>query len=189
MPYTSASAIANYLGVVLTAGQQAQADVVAAAVTSWIDEYKGRSWQASSPVSGEVHTVSGDRLFLDHKPVTAITSVETRSTAIGAAWTTLPAGSYELLDPIAGVLQLAGWGNFLARVAYTHSGATAPAHIALAATIIAASMLGPTLRPNTQGLDSIAVGQNDINIKFAPDYADIPTEALNLLGGAAVVIA
>jgi hypothetical protein len=187
--YTTASLIAAYLGVTLTTAQQTQAGLAAQAASDWIDTYKGRSWQGASPVTGEVHTVIGDAVYLDNRPVAAITSVETRAAVIGASYTTLAAGQYELIDADAGLLQLVGWGDYLARVAYTHTGTTPPSHIAFAATIIAASLLGPTLRPNTTGLDSVAVGQSDVQVKFSVDYGSVPDEALTLLGGRAVVIA
>jgi hypothetical protein len=187
--YTDATKIAAYLGVTLTAAQITQAGLAAQAASDWIDVYKGRSWQGSSPVSGEVHVVSGDVIWLENRPVTAITSVETRQDAIGASWTTLSSGQYELIDADAGKLQLIGWGDYLARVAYTHTGTTPPGNIAFAATVIAASLLGPTLRPNTDGLESVAVGQNDVNIKFSVDYGAVPEKALMLLGARGVVIA
>lgn len=187
--YTDATKIAAYLGVTLTTAQQTQAGIAAQAASDWIDVYKGHSWQAASPVSGEIHGVVGDSVWLDHRPVSAITSVETRSTALGAAWTTLAAGQYELVNADAGQLQLIGWGDYLARVAYTHTGTTPPSQIAFAATIIAASLLGPTLRPNTTGLDSVAVGQSDVQVKFSVDYGSVPSEAMALLGARAVVIA
>lgn len=187
--YTNATNIAAYLGVTLTAGQVTQAGITAQAASDWIDGYLGRSWQAASPVSGEVHAVNGDRVYLDHRPVSAITTVETRADVIGASYTALAAGQYELLDPTNGVLQLQGWGDYLARIAYTHTGTAPPSHIALAATMIAASWLHPTLNPSTAGIDSIAVGQNDVNVKFSKSVRDVPDEALRILGGPAIVIA
>lgn len=187
--YTDATKIAAYLGVTLTSPQQTQAGITAQAASDWIDWWLGRSWQAASPVTGEVHTVNGDRVYLDHRPVSAITTVETRADAIGASYTTLAAGQYELLDPTNGVLSVIGWGDYLARIAYTHTGTAPPSHIAFAATIIAASWLHPTLNTGTLGVDSIAVGQNDINVKFSKSVRDVPDEALRILGGPAVVIA
>lgn len=187
--YTDSARIAAYLGATLTAGQEIQAGLAAAAASDWIDEYKGRSWQGSSPVTGEVHAVNGDRVYLDHRPITAMTTVEVRAAVIGASWTTLAAGQYEIADADAGILRLTGWGNYEARVAYTHTGTTAPPAIAFAATIIAGSLLGPTLRPSTDGLESVSVGQNDINVKFRVDYGDVPEKALSLLGARGVVVA
>lgn len=187
--YTDATKIAAYLGVTLTAGQITQAGVLAQAASDWIDDYKGRSWQAASPVSGEVQTVSGDRVYLDHRPVAAITTVETRADFIGSTYTTLAASQYELIDAENGVLSIVGWGDYLVRVAYTHTGTAPPSHIGLAATMIAASWLGPTMVGLPSGLDSIALGQNDINVKFSSDHADVPAEALRILGGPAVVVA
>lgn len=189
--YTDATKIAAYLGVTLTAPQITQAGLAAQAASDWIDEYKGRSWQDDDgAVSGEVHYVSGDRLWLNRRPAVAITSVETRGAVFtGSDWTTLSASQYELLDPANGVLLIAGSGNYEARVGYTHTATSAPSQIAFAATVIAASLLGPTLRPNTDGLQSVAVGQNDVSVKFSVDYGSVPEKALMLLGARGVVIA
>jgi len=187
--YTDAARIAAHLNVTLTGAQQTQAGVLSQAASDWIDRYLDRSWQTVSPVSGEVHTVNGDRVYLDSRPVVAITSVETRQDAIGAAYTTLAVGQYELVDPMNGILQIMGWGDYLARVAYTHTATMPPSHVALAATMIAASWLGPSLLGLPTGLESIALGQNDINVKFSTSARDVPAEALRLLGGPAVVIA
>lgn len=191
-PYTDATKIANYLGVTLTSPQQTQAGVVAQAASDWIDEYKGRSWQAATPVTDELHTVYGDRVYLNHRPVTAVSAVKTRGDYADADLTTLAAGQYELLDAANGVLLVQGWAGSgaLALVTYTHTaGSTVPSTIALAATMIAASWLAPTLAPQTNGLASVAVGQNDASVKFREDRGDVPAEALRLLGARGFVVA
>lgn len=187
--YTDAQKIAYYLGVTLTSAQQTQAGLAAQAASDWIDAYKARSWQGASPVTNEVQPVVGDQVFLDFRPVATVTSVQTRQPVVGAAWTTLAAGQYEIADADAGILRLTGWGNYEARVSYTHTATPAAAAIAFAATMIAASLLGPTIRPNTSGLESVSVGQSDVNVKFSVDYGSVPSEALALLGARGVVIA
>jgi hypothetical protein len=191
--YSDANKIGAYLGVTLTSPQQTQAGIAAQAASDWIDTYKGRTWQAASPIADELHSMIGDRVYLNNRPVTAVSSVKTRPAAfVGFGWTTLDPSQYELIDATNGVLQVAGWSassDGLVQVSYTHTGTAPPSHIALAATIIAASLLGPTLRPNASGLDSVSVGQNDIAVKFSVDFGSVPSEAMALLGGRAVVIA
>ena len=190
--YTDATKIAAYLGVTLTGPQQTQAGICAQAASDWIDEHKGKSWQVASPVTDELHTMTGDRVYLNNRPVATVSSVKTRAAAfVGFDWTTLDSSQYELLDATNGVLLIEGWSassDALIKVSYTHTAAV-PSQIALAATIIAASLLGPTLRPNTAGLDSVSVGQNDVAVKFSVDYGSVPSEAMALLGGRAIVIA
>src|SRR4051794_21221350 len=96
--------IAAYLGVTLTGGQQTQAGIAAQAASDWIDQYKGRSWQAASPVTGEIQTVVGDSIWLDNRPIATVTSVETRQPVVGASWTALASGQYEIADAAAGQL-------------------------------------------------------------------------------------
>lgn len=191
--YTDATKIAAYLGVTLSAGQQTQAVVVAQAASDWIDAYKGQSWQQASPVTDELHTMTRDRVYLNNRPVAAISSVKTRAAAfVGFGWTTLDASQYELLDAANGVLLIEGWSassDALVEVSYTHTATTPPSTIALAATIIAASWLSTALHPESAGVSQIAVGQNDISVKYADSKNDVPSEALTLLGARAVVIA
>jgi len=186
--YTSATLVANYLGVTLTAGQITQAGVTAQAASDWIDKYLGRSWQGSSPVTDELQTIVGDRVYLNNRPVTAVSAVKTRGDYADADVTTLTSGQYELLDAINGELLIQGWAGAgsLALVTYTHTGVTVPTPVGLAATIIAAAWLAPAMVGVPSGLESIALGQNDINIKFAGHTAGevaVPAEALTLLGG------
>lgn len=186
--YTDATKIANYLGLTLTSPQQTQAGVLADAATAWVDRYTGQSWQVSSPVTDELHDVLGDRVYLDRRPVTAITSVKTRWAYPDSSETTLTAGQYELLDAAAGLLLLQGWGQGLALVTYTHTATAAPDDVALATTMIAASWLNQTLRPSTEGLDSVSVGQNDVTVKFSASRSDVPAEALTILKSYRTVI-
>ncbi len=187
MAYTDATAIAGYLGVTLTSPQQTQAGVLAAAATAWIDRYTGRSWQASSPITDELHELVGDTVYLNARPVTAVTSVKTRERFADASTTTLDASQWELLDATNGVLLILGWAGVgrLALVTYTHTATSAavPDDVELAATMIAAAWLGQALRPNTQGVEQVSVGQNDISVKFAASRGDVPREALSLLAG------
>lgn len=189
--YTDATKIAAYLGVTLTGAQQTQAGINAQAASDWIDEYKGRSWQDDGTVTDEIQTIVGDRVYLKNRPVTAVSSVKTRTYYPDLGSTTLADDQYELLDGANGLLLIKGWAasDVVALVSYTHTATTPPSQIGLAATIIAASWLAPTLAPQTAGLDSVAVGQNDASVKFRKDRGDVPSEALTLLGARPVVIA
>lgn len=181
--YTTAAQIAAYLGLTLTAAQQTQAGVLADAATAWIDRYTGRSWQIASPVTDEMHQLVGNTVYLDQRPVTAVSAVKTRSRYADAPLTTLDASQYELLDADNGVLLILGWAGSgsLALVTYTHTATAAPADVQLAASMIAASWLSQALRPNTQGIDQLSVGQNDVTVKFSSSRSDVPAEALALL--------
>lgn len=74
------------------------------------------------------------------------------------------------------------------KVSYTHTGALPPADVQLAASMIAGSWLSQTLRPQTSGLDTIAVGQNDIALKFSTSRSDVPAEAVSILNAYRVVV-
>jgi hypothetical protein len=136
-----------------------------------------------------LHSIIGDRVYLTHRPVVAVTSVKTRGIYEGATVTTLSVTQYEMLDATNGVLLLDGWssGDDLALTTYTHSVSNAPADVQLAASMIAAGWLAGSMSPGTLGAESIAVGQNDINIKFGKRRGDVPAEALSILNGYKVV--
>lgn len=164
--YTDAQKIANHLGVALTPGQATQADVVALAVTVWIDHRTGRSWQAvSGTVADEIQPVVEQTVWLAHPPVTAVSEVELRPKL--GAWTVLDPSAYALVDPAAGKLELpAATNEDEARVDYTTATTAPPADLAYAATVLSAEVLYTALHPESAGVDSIAVGQNDISIRY-----------------------
>jgi len=188
--YTDATKIAAYLGVTLTAAQITQAAVVADAATLWIERYTGRSWQTASPIANELHTIIGDRVFLSHRPVVAVSAVKTRGSYEDATETTLTSDQYELLDATNGVLLLEGWssGDELALVSYTHTMTTVPADVGLAATMLASAWLSGSVVPGSIGAQSIAVGQNDVAITFGSGRTDVPAEALSILAGYRTVV-
>ena len=189
--YTNATNIANYLGVTLTAAQITQAGITAQAASDWIDQYKGRSWQDDGSVTDELHSPVGDKVYLNNRPVSAVSAVSTRQPIVGSDWSLLDSDEYELIDAQNGVLLISGWAapGLAVKASYTHSATSAPSTIALAATIIAAAWLAPTLAPQTNGVSEISVGQNDVSVVFREDRGDVPAEALTLLGARAVVVA
>jgi hypothetical protein len=189
--YTDSARIAAHLGATLTGAQETQAGIVAQAASDWIDQYLGRSWQDDGSVADELHAMVGDRVYLNYRPVSAVSAVSTRQRIVGSDWTLLDADEYELIDAADGVLLISGWAidGIVVKASYTHTATTPPSTVALAATIIAASWLAPTLAPQTAGLESVAVGQNDANVKCRSDRGDVPSEALRLLGARAIVIA
>jgi hypothetical protein len=165
--YTDSDAIAAYLGTTFNAAQEAQATTVAAAVTAWIDQRTGRSWQTSGSVSGELHQVYADKVWLNAPPVLGVSAVSLHpGTAVGS-WTALDAADYTLFDAARGLLLLPlGYGDQYAQVSYT-SLATPPDDIMLAADVLAADLLMTTLNPESAGAESVSVGQNDITVRYA----------------------
>jgi hypothetical protein len=207
--YTDSDAIAAYLGVTFTTEQAAQADAVAAAVTTFVDKYTGRTWQTSTPAVGEVRPVvvpgpadtfgAVARCYLEHAPVVTVDAVRLRGTTPNAEAAPLEDGSYELVDAAHGVLLLPGYGygawgwwygrEALAVVDYTYTDAV-PADIALAATMVASAEMARQLaiqsssataaaNPDRAGIKSVSIGQNALAVSYA-DGASAATS-----GGAA----
>jgi len=166
--YTTPARIASHLGVTFTTEQAARADAVADAVTAWIDQRTGRSWQGGGAIADELHLIATDRVYLNAAPVSAVSSVAVHPGTSHAAWSTLGAEDALLFDPIRGVVLLpVGYGGYYARVSYTSVGDGPPADIMGAADVLAADMMQTTLNPESAGAESISVGQNDISVKYA----------------------
>jgi hypothetical protein len=167
--YTSAAAITSHLGLTtpLTAEQAARAEVVATAITAWIDQRTGRSWQSSGSVDGEVCTIIGDRVYLARCPVVSVELVSLHSGYAAGDWEPLDESAYELFDAAAGVLLLpCYYSGASARVDYT-SATAAPPDISAAADVLAADLLFTTLHPESAGVESISVAQNDISVRYS----------------------
>jgi hypothetical protein len=203
--YTTPDDIGLKLGVTLSPEQAAQAEVVAAAVTAWIDEVTGQSWQAASPIVGETRAIiappclsgyDAARVSLSHAGATTVSAVSVRSTAPNAALTELDPSQYELRD---GVLYLAPfWSSSfygtasLAVVDYSCD-PSVPADIIDAATTLAADMLTVTLHPESAGLESISVAQNDVSVRYSGAggtlTADVSQARAVIFGHRRVVVA
>jgi len=166
--YTTPARIAAYLGVTFTTEQAARADDVADAVTAWIDQRTGRSWQGGGAIADELHLIVTDRVYLNAAPVSVVSSVAVHPGTTHAAWTTLGADDSLLFDPIRGVVLLpVGYGGYYAQVSYTSVGDGPPPDIMGAADVLAADMMSTTLNPESAGAESISIGQNDISVKYA----------------------
>lgn len=169
--YTSRLRVQSYLGRTLTADQLDQADALIAAAEAWIDRRTHRSWLVASPVTDELHTVTGGVVYLQQRPVTSITSVTVRSLAVSATETSLVDGSdYELIDPTNGGLSLGGsaYLDSLAKVSYVHTGPAVPEDIALATTMMVAAWLQPTLDGVGSNIKSYQVG-GELQVSFTDD--------------------
>lgn len=181
--YTNATNIAAYLGVTLSGAQITQAGITAQAASDWIDRFCGQSWQDDGSVTDELHAPVGDRVYLNNRPVSAVSAVSTRQRIVGSDWSLLDSSEYELIDTQNGVLLVSGWADpgLDVKASYTHTATAAPTPVGLAATMIAASWLGPTLAPQTNGVSEISVGQNDVSVVFNAKRGDVPAEAMTLL--------
>lgn len=121
--YCTADQVAAVLGVTVTPEFTAAAEERIAAAEDAIDRYTGRAWLLPSPATAETHRVGRDtRVWLDRAPMTAVSAARTRYPEVGAATTTLVAGTdYELADPAHGVLLVrSGLTGTVLSVDYTH---------------------------------------------------------------------
>jgi hypothetical protein len=128
------------------------------------------------------------RCYLAHFPVAMVNAVALRSTTPNAEATPLDPSAWELIEwKYAGVVLLPGYGygawgwwygrEGLAVVDYTYLD-EAPADISLAATMIASGVVQQSMtiqagsatiaaNPQLAGVESIAVGQNDVNVTLS----------------------
>lgn len=192
--YTTVELVVNEMGVELTAPQLDQiADMIADA-ESWIDVQTGRAWIVTSPTTGELHTIDQSRLvYLNNRPVTAVSSVVARGTYVGATNRTLVANTdYELIDAAHGILMVNDpasgydiitdrvWSDTLLTVAYTSS-TPVPADIQRAATLlVSAWMLARTLT-DYRGLKSYSVG-SELSVTLADgSQGAVPGDVMQII--------
>lgn len=179
--YTTAQLVAEELGLQLTAPQLDQcADLIEAAEIE-VDRETGRSWLATSPVVGELHTVIGRHVYLNHRPVTAVTSVTVRSLSVGSQPQALAAGTgYELIDATNGIILLQGYGypadivintdsggydGYLLTVSYTYSAVMDPAIRKITTELVAYWMGGRAGGSDTAGIKRYSLP--DLTVEYA----------------------
>ena len=190
--YTTAAAIASYLGRALTAPQLAQAAALVGAVESYIDGTTRRGWLLP-PVAGERYDLFGPEIYLRSAPVASVEALSTRSRRVGDVQTALTAGTdYELVDPDQGLVLLAGglipdfstsdipaWTTIgprrgtparYATVSYTPN-LPVPADIAQAAAQLAAFWLVNQLDPARYGIARISYG-HELTLAFSRMQTD-----------------
>jgi hypothetical protein len=181
--YTDSASIAAYLAVTLTPEEATQADLAAAAITTWIDHRTGRSWQGAAAVVDELNNVQGSSVYLQRPPVVAVATLDVYNGPND--WTTLDPSSYTLVDPAAGQVSLpGGYNGSLTRTDYTTDATMPPADLAYAATALAADLLGRTLNPDAAGIQQLSVGQNDISITYAATNTSVeggPSSAVRIV--------
>jgi hypothetical protein len=166
VPYTTPAAIASYLGRTFTPEQESWATSVASGITVWIDHRTGRTWQSTGPVLDEIGTVAGSSLFLQIPPVVSIELIEQSDGAAG--WLVVPATDYALTDHAHGTVTfVGGYHGEVLRADYTTSATAPPADVAMAATVLSADYLATALAPESFGLETVAVGQNDLSLHYA----------------------
>lgn len=166
--YTDAATIAAYLATTFTPEQAAQADTAAVAVTTWIDHRTGRTWQTPATVLDEQQAIiAASTIYLNQHPVVSVEAVAVKAPG-NKPWTPLDPSQYALTDPTNGIVTVDPQpSNSTAQVSYTWAASGAPADLAYAATALAADILHGTLNPDLRGVESIAVGQNDISLTLA----------------------
>lgn len=167
MAYTDAAAVALHLGRTLTVDQEAQVDVLVPPAQRWIDKRANRSWELTTPITGEAHTLYGPCLYLKQAPVASVEAVRVRSLTPGATARTLTAGvDYELLDATDGLLLIGTYYtvDYRAGVDYTPN-VPLDERIALAATMLVAAWLRPALDGITGDIKSYSQGQ-ELSVTF-----------------------
>lgn len=197
--YTTATLVAQELGVDLTAPQLDQCADMIAEAEAWIDVETGRAWAVASPTTNELHTLTGRVVYLKNRPTVSISSVLVRPAYVGASNTTLAAGTdYELVDGPNGVLLMSGFlplsgypwtsgdvamglsnrGSLLS-VSYVSS-TPVPGDIQRATTMLTAHWMLPRLYPERQGVSSFNLNQI---VQTTMRGEDIPDEVMRLIRG------
>src|SRR5215471_19601128 len=105
--YTTPDAIAQALNTTFTPAQEAEALLAAHAVTEWIDDRTGRTWQGPSTITAEYHDACSVKLWMRTTPVATIDLVEYFSSD---GWIVVDPSAYVLVDPRSGLVAYYGAG-------------------------------------------------------------------------------
>ncbi len=180
--YTSAAAVESHVGRTFTATQLAEADALLSAADAWINARLPYSYPQTALITEEFHLVEGPYLFLHRTPIASVTSVTVRSRVLGAATTSLLAGTnYDLLNATSGMLRLSGYLGGEALVTYTPAIALDP-RLALAATKLVAFWLRPLLENVSGDVQSYSVGQElQVTFKQGSRTLGIPDDVVVLV--------
>jgi len=197
--YTTNELVAEEMGEAWTDDLTFQCQTIIAEVEAYIDRYTGNSWLIPSAVTNELHnritnTQYVRYLYLDHSPVTAITSMSIRYAAPGAPSTTLAPGTdYELMDPRNGIVLLnAGYpwhdviintttlSGYIIVVSYTTS-TPVPADIEHAATALTSDWLWGRLHGDRRGLKSSSVSTSGDQFSVAFTNDNVSSEVRRIL--------
>lgn len=198
--YSTKAAVATFLAKTLTAAQDTYIDdTLMEAAERFIDRYTNNAWlpAATPTVTAEKHTLPIDgKVRLDHIPAIAVSAVTARLLSVGAVATVLVSNTqYELIDAANGVLLIGGVSDIIngapfpesyyeyqIAVTYTYTAAI-PKDVTLAATMIVAYWLQPSINPDSYGVKRYSVGQElsvEFNDKFVTDKG-VPVDAIALL--------
>jgi hypothetical protein len=184
MAYATADDVAAELGVTFDAEQQARAEWLIAAAQSFVDEFTGRTWEATDPIEGERHHIYGDTVYLSVVPIASVQAVRIRSRSIGAAETALTAGSgYEVVSLQTGALRIAyGWYGDSDLISDYTPAQVCPADLTDAVAQIVAGRMGGEIAGSGEvpaGVKRYEVG-NELRVEmFSP--SDVPATALGIL--------
>lgn len=179
--YTNARLIGRYLNRTLDGAQSIQAETIIAAVEQYIDRKLGRSWAGVSPAT-ERHVIEGDSITLNNYPITAITSINVAWTPMATPTLLTVTSQYALIDAARGSIYVPYLNGYTATVVYTHAGPLVPTDVSLAATIIAANWLQPSVGGVDGTIKSVSYA-GELSYTYADSGAEraIPPEARKLL--------
>lgn len=192
--YTSALKIALLLGQEGYAALSVnQADRLSGglieAAERWIDGYTGRAWLEGGTVTAERHELTNGRVWLNQRPITAVTAVRLGSPFWSLS--TLTAGSDYVVDLTRGLLtfrsftRLNTWSSALREVEVDYTAPqTVPADVAEAAGLIVAGWLqAEQAQAGAASLyKSISTDGQQLVYRDHATVGAIPAEAERLLG-------
>ncbi len=184
MAWVTSAEVASFLGKTFTVPQTAQATLLIEAAEAKIEEHTGRLYGTTSPVTAEDHWyLDGPLLWLNNRPVTAITAMTRRDGISDTTPTELVAGTdYELQDALTGRVYIPGWSaGDRYRISYTLP-STVPANVLLATKMLVGFWMRPLLEGVNSGVSSLSVA-GDYSVTYQAVVAErgMPSEVLALL--------
>jgi len=189
MAYCVASDVATEMGVTFSGAQTTQATDYIVSAQDWIDHYAGRTFEASTAITGERHRIEGPTVYLRKAPMASIQRIRQTYGAVGEPLVTLTSGSdYDVISLTTGELRLALYRYGEVLVDYTPA-ITVPGRIKRATTLLVAHWMQSSVAGVPAGVEQFGVG-GELSVKFADGaVGDIPDEVIRLIGSRRVVIA
>lgn len=184
MVYALAADIAQELGVTFTSPQTSWATTLIARTQAFIDSFTGRTFEASTPITDERHTVYGTEIYLDRAPVSAVSTVKVRHSYVGATLETLALDvGYAVVDLANGLIRLSYFYAYPAEVLVTYTPAiTVPLDVTDATVqMVADRMRGQVLSGGDapDGVKRYQVGGELTVEMFSP--ADLSAQSITAL--------
>jgi hypothetical protein len=162
--YTTRALVAAYLGKDLTVEQQRICDLRIEEAESLIDDYLGQAWFTGA-ITDEFHELYGPLIHLNNRPVSSIQGIIGRVNYSATETALVVDEDYFIASFTRGIVQVSSFESYdWVLVDYTPA-SPIPKKLQLGTTMLVAKLMGNTIDPNRNGIQSYSVGE-DLTVKY-----------------------